>query len=81
MALAKKRNIAIAHIQPGKSAQNAYIERFDSTVRHECLGCFKFDTVKQAQDYATRSRWTYNPDLPDMATGVITPRQKLKMAA
>lgn len=81
LAWAEKRNIAIAHIQPGKPQQNAYIERYYRTVRHEWLGCFMFDTIMQVLDHATRWLWTYNNDRPNMAIGGITPRQKLKMAA
>lgn len=81
LAWAEKRNIAITHIQPGKPQQNAYIERYNRTVRHEWLGCFIFETIQEVQDHATRWLWTYNNDRPNMAIGGITPRQKLKMAA
>jgi putative transposase len=81
LAWAEKRNITIAHIQPGKPQQNAYIERYNRTVRHEWLGCLMFETIKEVQDHATRWLWTYNNDRPNMAIGGITPRQKLKMAA
>ena len=35
MAWAEKAGIHILHIQPGKPQQNAYIERYNRTVRHE----------------------------------------------
>ncbi len=46
LAWAEKRNITITHIQPGKPQQNAYIERYNRTVRHEWLECFIFGTIK-----------------------------------
>jgi putative transposase len=35
LAWAEKHQIGIRHIQPGKPQQNAYVERYNSTVRHE----------------------------------------------
>ncbi len=78
---AEKRGIALQHIQPGKPQQNAYVERYNRTVRHEWLGQFLFETIQEVQDYATDWLWTYNNDRPNMAIGGITPAQKLKLAA
>jgi len=81
MAWAEKMGIHILYIQPGKPQQNAYIERYNRTVRHEWLDQNIFQTVEEAQDQATRWLWTYNNDRPNMAIGGITPAMKLKMAA
>ena len=35
MQWAEKHGVAIAYSQPGKPQQNAYIERYNRTVRHE----------------------------------------------
>ena len=75
---AETRGIAIQHIQPGKPQQNAYIERYNRTVRHEWLDQYMFATIKEVQDYATDWLWTYNNDRPNMGLGGITPAQKLK---
>ena len=75
---AESRGIAIQHIQPGKPQQNAYIERYNRTVRHEWLDQYMFATIKEVQDYATDWLWTYNNDRPNMGLGGITPAQKLK---
>jgi transposase InsO family protein len=56
----------------------AYIERYNRTVRHEWLDQYMFATIKVVQDYATSWLWTYNNDRPNMGLGGITPVQKLK---
>jgi putative transposase len=78
---AEKQGIAIQHIQPGKPQQNAYIERYNRTVRHEWLDQHIIENIEEAQDFATQWLWTYNNDRPNMGIGGITPAQKLKMAA
>ena len=81
MEWAEKRGIAIEYIQPGKPQQNAYIERYNRTVRHEWLDQNILETIEEAQDQATKWLWTYNNDRPNMAIGGLTPAMKLKMAA
>jgi putative transposase len=91
---AEKQGIAIQHIQPGKPQQNAYIERYNRTVRHEWLDQHIIENIEVAQDFATQWLWTYNnpshglqanhcraTDRPNMGIGSITPAMKLKMTA
>ena len=78
---AEREGTRIEHIQPGKPQQNAYVERYNSTVRYAWLATTLFDTIKQVQDKATRWLWTYNHERPNMALGGITPSMKLAMAA
>ncbi len=78
---AAKQGIALTHIQPGKPQQNAYVERYNRTVRHEWLDLYIFETIAEAQEIATEWLWTYNNERPNMGIGGITPAQKLKMAA
>jgi putative transposase len=75
---ASRRGIRVQHIQPGKPQQNAYIERYNRTVRQEWLGQYMFATIEEVQDHATRWLWTYNNDRPNMGIGGITPAQKLR---
>jgi putative transposase len=75
------QGIRIDHIQPGKPQQNAYVERFNRTVRYDWLAQYLFDSLAEVQDYATRWLWTYNHERPNMALGGITPHQRLAMAA
>jgi putative transposase len=76
-----RRGIRIEYIQPGKPQQNAYVERFNRTVRYDWLSQTLFGSIREVQDAATRWLWTYNNERPNMALGGITPRQKLAMAA
>ena len=78
---AEKHGVRLEHIQPGKPQQNAYIERYNRTVRGEWLSQYIFETIEEAQDQATEWLWTYNNERPNMGIGGITPAMKLKMAA
>ncbi|WP_244426478.1 integrase core domain-containing protein, partial [Rhizobium sp. PDO1-076] len=81
MEWAANQGIALTHIQPGKPQQNAYVERYNRTVRHEWLDQYIIENIEEAQEFATQWLWTYNNERPNMGIGGITPAQKLKMAA
>jgi putative transposase len=53
MARAAKVGIHILNIQPGKPQQNAYIGRYNRTVRHEWLDQNIFELIEEAQKQAT----------------------------
>jgi len=78
---AKRRGIALEFIQPGKPQQNAYIERYNRTVRYDWLAQSLFTTIAQVQEAGTAWLWTYNNERPNMALGGITPSMKLACAA
>jgi putative transposase len=78
---AKARGIRLDFIQPGQPQQNAYIERYNRTVRYDWLAQTLFDSVEAVQESATRWLWTYNNERPNMALGGITPSMKLALAA
>lgn len=78
---AAKQGVTLEYIQPGKPQQNAYIERYNRTVRYDWLGQYLFESLEQVQEYATRWLWTYNNERPNMGIGGITPKQKLLLAA
>lgn len=80
-AWASRRGIRIEYIQPGKPQQNAYVERFNRTVRYEWLAQYLFDSLSEVQQFATHWLWTYNHERPNMALGGVTPIQRLTMAA
>lgn len=76
-AWAQRLGIGLRFIQPGKPQQNAYVERYNRTVRYDWLNQYIFETIEQAQRAATNWLWTYNNERPNMALGGITPKQKL----
>jgi putative transposase len=78
---ASEAGIAFQYIQPGKPQQNAYVERFNRTVRYEWLSQYYWGDLDEVRDFATRWIWHYNHDRPNMALGGITPKQRLAMAA
>ena len=81
MTWAEKQGIALTYIQPGKPQQNAYVERYNRTVRHEWLDLYIFETIEEVQQIATEWLWTYNNERPNMGIGGLTPAMKLNMAA
>lgn len=78
---AEQNGIKLDYIQPGNPQQNAYIERYNRTVRYDWLAQFLFDSIEEVQESATRWLWTYNHERPNMALGGITPMQRLALAA
>ena len=72
-----KEQITLLYIQPGKPTQNAYIERFNRTARHELLELNLFEDIEHAQLLATQWQWTYNNIRPHSAIGGVPPRQLL----
>ncbi|MEN8412418.1 integrase core domain-containing protein, partial [Acinetobacter bereziniae] len=52
----------IEHVftQPGHPQQNAYVERFNRTVRYECLNQYLFRELEEVEDYTTIWQHFYN---------------------
>jgi putative transposase len=78
---AEKKHIKLRFIQPGNPQQNAYVERYNRTVRYDWLNQYLFDNISEVQELATKWLWSYNNERPNMAIGGITPKQKLAMVA
>ena len=77
---AKSNGIELVFIQPGNPQQNAYVERYNRTVRYDWLSQHLFDSIDEVQRHATRWLWTYNNERPNMALNGMTPMMKLAIA-
>ncbi len=62
-----KQEDNLGYIQPGNPQQNAYIERFNRTVRYDWLGHYLFESLNELQEFATNWLWVYNHERPNMA--------------
>lgn len=78
---AEKKGIWLDYIQPGQPQQNAYVERFNRTVRYDWLNQYLFESIEEVQDHATRWLWTYNNERPHSALGGYPPRAGMGEAA
>jgi putative transposase len=81
MEWAANHQIHTQHIQPGKPQQNAYVERFNRTVRYEWLSQHYWQSIDEVQMFATQWMYKYNHQRPNMALGGITTKQRLDIAA
>ncbi len=74
---ATEKKIELRFIEPGQPQQNAYVERFNRTVRYDWLSQYIFTSLETIRNFATSWMWKYNNDRPNMGLGGITPMQRL----
>ena len=72
---AAEHDVALAFIQPGKPAQNAFIERFNRTYREAVLDAYLFYTVAEVQAITEDWLEEYNAIRPHEALGHVPPYQ------
>lgn len=72
---AQEHKIFLTHIQPGKPAQNAYIERFNRTFREDVLDAYLFSSLSEIRDIAKQWLEEYNAIRPHEALRGLSPYQ------
>ena len=75
-AWCKQQGIEHVFTQPGNPQQNAYVERFNRTVRYECLNQYLFRDLNEVQDYTTDWQYFYNHERPHMSVNGCPPNFK-----
>ena len=69
----RDHSIEIFYTQPGKTVQNAYIERFNRTFREEVLDAYLFEDLEQARNIANDWLRAYNEQRPHESLGGLPP--------
>lgn len=72
---AEQRHVQLVHIQPGKPAQNAYIERFNRTFRQDILDAYLFSSIEEVRQIVEPWIEEYNAIRPHEALQGLSPYQ------
>lgn len=72
-AWAAKKNILLHFIQPGKPAQNGFVERFNRSFREEILDMTLFNTLSEARACSKSWMKIYNNERPHESLAGLAP--------
>ena len=72
---AAEHNVTLTIIQPGITAQNAFIERFNCTYREVVIDAFLFQTITEVQAITEKWLEEYNAVQSHEALGDVAPYQ------
>ena len=72
-AWAEEHQVTIEHIQPGKPAQNGFVERFNRTYREEVLDAYLFSSLDEARRITADWLHEWNAVHPHASLGNQTP--------
>jgi putative transposase len=76
------RGIALWYIQPGQPNQNAFVERFNRTFRHEVLDAYVFESLDQVREISAQWMREYNEERPhDTLDGMPPTSFRVRMTA
>lgn len=75
----KDNDVVLAFIQPGEPTQNAYIERFNGSLRRELLNAYVFKTIRDVIDKTQEWMEDYNLNRPHKALKYRTPQNLLEI--
>jgi putative transposase len=70
---AKQRKIKLRHIQPGKPAQNGFVERFNRTYRGDVLDANQFFSLQEVISITQEWIVEYNTIRPHQALNNLPP--------
>jgi putative transposase len=71
----RSKGVTWEFIQPGKPAQNAFVERFNGTLRNEFLDIYSFRTLEEARESIEQWIRIYNEQRTHRSIGKLPPSE------